>query len=762
MSNAWDEKSVYLTALSLRVDDREAFLRGACPTAEARARIERLLAQSKAEPDTPTFETPPATIGIGGAAPGTMLDEFRILREIGRGGMGTVYLAEDMLLHREVAVKILAAHLVGSERALARFRDEARNAAGLRHPSIVPVYKLGTDSGLHYIVSEYVEGTTLSAALEAERARRKGTSDSRRWQKQAAQIAASIADALDCSHRAGILHRDVKPSNILLDKSGAARLTDFGIAKRVAPGEEILHTQAIGTCHYMSPEQASVEDARIDQRSDVFSLGAVLYEMLTLRRAFEGTDANLVLKAVMSDDPTKVRAIDASIPRDLETICHKALEKLPERRYQSAAHMGADLRAFLSGLPILARPPGIARRLGSFSSRHKVPLAIGAFLTLGLGLLFSWNRMNEAHSASMAWVSIESEKTPLRVLIQRCDEATLELSPLAKDAGSTPIREMKLNPGQYRITVATADGSSFAEFNAVLLWPGQANEVRLRVASADAEEADGSSAGGGKQSSSQEVPQGLPVGAHPGRSLSARLVRTEAVVQPMVAVDAGKYAFGWAQVTDPLMGARTVELPRFFIDRTKVSNREYGAFLDATGRAAPPHWKNIAGRDELADLPVANVSLEDAEAFARWSGKRLPTMFEWQAAMRGPTGARYPTGDKLPESADSLEPSQAVLLAEQSWDAESLFKIYEANCRPVHTPDPFATASGLMHSFDSVRELCANIAFPRQDVVMQGRAWSESVRFADLTRTRTTPFMGYSLKSGFRCAKSAAPPVVTQ
>lgn len=758
MSNAWDEKSVYLTALSLRGEDREAFLRGACPTPEARARIERLLNQPKNDPDTPTSETPPATIGIGGAAPGTTLDEFRILREIGRGGMGTVYLAEDMLLHREVAVKILAEHLVGSERALARFRDEARNAAGLRHPSIVPVYKLGTDVGLHYIVSEYVEGTTLSQALEAERQRRKESASkhsqgSHHWQKQSAQIGAAIADALECSHRAGILHRDVKPSNILLDKTGAARLTDFGIAKRVASGEEILHTQAIGTCHYMSPEQASVEDARIDQRSDVFSLGAVLYEMLTLKRAFDGTDANQVLKAVMSDDPPKLRSVDRTIPRDLETICHKALEKSPERRYQSAAHMGADLRAFLAGLPILARPPGVGRRAAIFSSRNRVPLAIGAFVVLALGLLFSWNRLNASHNAAMAWVTIESEKAPLRVLIHRCDETTLELAPLAKEIGTTPIRDLKLSPGQYRITLATADGSSFAEFNAVLLWPGQDNGVKLHVASADSP---------GDQVAAANPQTSSPLVGQNGRRLNARLIPTETVVQSMVGVDAGTYDFGWAQVADPLMGARAVTVAKFFIDRTKVSNREYGAFLDATGHTPPPHWKLVAGIAELADLPVANVALEDAEAFARWSGKRLPTIFEWQAATRGPSGSRYPTGDKLPASAESLEPTQDVLLAEQSWDPGSLFRIYASSCHAVNSADPFATASGIMHCFDGVRELCANIAFPRQDVVMQGRAWSETVRFADLTRTRSTPFTGYSLKCGFRCAKSAALPGVAE
>ena len=741
MSNAWDEKSVYLTALTLRGEDREAFLRGACPTPEARARIDRLLSRSGPGTDAPTTETPPAENPTGGALPGTMLDEFRILREIGRGGMGTVYLAEDMLLHREVAVKVLASHLVGSERALARFRDEARNAAGLRHPAIVPVYKLGTDGGLHYIVSEYVEGTTLSQALEAERARRKDASSSRNsqhWQKHSAQMAAAIADALDCSHRAGILHRDVKPSNILLDKSGAARLTDFGIAKRVGPGEAILHTQAIGTCHYMSPEQASVEDARIDERSDVFSLGAVLYEMLTLRRAFDGTDANLVLKAVMSDDPPKLRSVDRTIPRDLETICHKALEKSPERRYQSAAHMGADLRAFLAGLPILARPPGLARTAALFSLKHRVPLAIGAFLALGLGLLFSWNRLNASHNAAMAWVTIESATTPLRVLIQRCDEATLELAPLAKDAGTTPIHDMKLTPGQYRITLATADGARFAEFNSVLLWPGAENGVRIQIAEDEKE---------------QE-----PAAAAPGRTLSGRLLPTAAVVEPMVGVAGGDYDYGAAGFLEPTMKQRTVNVPAFSIDRTKVSNRAYKVFLDATGRPAPSYWKAIVGDDSLMDLPVVNVPLEDAEAFARWTGKRLPTMFEWQAAMRGPAGWRYPTGAKLAPGAAMQEPSQEVLLAEQSWDPESLFRLYASNCRAVNAPDEFATPSGILHCFGGVRELTANIALPRRDVVMLGRSWSDSLKYADLARARTTPYSGYSPKSGFRCAKSAAPP----
>ncbi|MBN8598274.1 MAG: protein kinase [Planctomycetes bacterium] len=743
MPNSWDEKSVYLTALTLRGEDREAFLLGACPTPEARARIERLLSRASGERVTPRPEMS-GEAPFGGVAPGTTLDEFRILREIGRGGMGTVYLAEDLLLHREVAVKVLPEHLAGSERALARFRDEARNAAGLRHASIVPVYKLGTDRGLHYIVSEYIDGTTLGQMLEAERQARKqasATGSAQKWTRQAAQIAAAIADALDCSHREGILHRDVKPSNILIDRAGAARLTDFGIAKRLAPGEDMLHTQAIGTCHYMSPEQASVEDARIDQRSDVFSLGAVLYEMLTLKRAFDGADANQVLKAVMSDDPPRARSIDRTIPRDLETICHKALEKSPARRYQSAAHMGADLRAFLAGLPILARPPGIVRRASIFASRHRVPLAAGMFVALGLALLLTWNRMAASRDAGMAWVSIESGAAPLRVLIQRYDQATLELGTATRDAGSTPIREMKLSPGQYRITLVTADGGSFAEFNAVLLWPGAANALNLSIDS-------GAPA---------------PVGAtpKPGRNLSARLLPTQQVVESMVAVDAGSYQFGWSKFPDPVAMARSVTLPKFFIDRTKVSNREYAHFLQATGRTPPPYWKELEGKPGVADFPAANVTLEDAEAYARWSGKRLPTMFEWQAAMRGPGGWRYPTGEKLDPSLELLEPSQEVLLAEQSWDPEVLFRIYAGNCAGVQSPDPFATPSGILHCFGGVRELSGSIAFPRQDVVMLGRAWSESLRYADLTRTRTTPYTGASLKSGFRCAKSSAPPVAT-
>lgn len=752
MPNAWDEKSVYLTALTLRGDDREAFLLGACPTAEARARIERLLSRAGGERVTPRPDVP-GEEPLGGVAAGTTLDEFRILREIGRGGMGTVYLAEDLLLHREVAIKVLAEHLAGSEKALARFRDEARNAAGLRHASIVPVYKLGTDRGLHYIVSEYIEGTTLSRALEAERVSREGTAASgsaQVWTKRAAQIAAAIADALDCSHREGILHRDVKPSNILIDRAGAARLTDFGIAKRLAPGEDMLHTQAVGTCHYMSPEQASVEDARIDQRSDVFSLGAVLYEMLTLRRAFDGADANQVLKAVMSDDPPRVRSIDRAIPRDLETICHKALEKSPARRYQSAAHMGADLRAFLAGLPILARPPGVARRASIFVARHRVPMAIGAFVAMGLGLLISWRQLSAARDAGLAWVAIESENAELRVLIQRVDESTLELAPRAREAGRTPIRDMKIEPGQYRITLVSEDGASFAEFNAVLLWPGRAEGVKLRVVSGQTRVPEGAAGLGA----------GTPEAKQLRRVLTARLLPTEAVEKQMVPIDAGSYDFGWAPVADPLLGIRKVEVAKFSIDRTKVSNREYGAYLDATGRKPPAHWQSVAGVAGLGELPVAGVSMEDAEEYARWNGKRLPTMFEWQAAMRGTSGFKYPTGNTLPESAGLAEPTQEVLLAEQSWDPAALFRLYATNCKEMSAPDPFATPTGILHSFDSVREMCANVSLPHHGVAMLGRAWSDSLAFADLARVRTGPYTGYWLKGGFRCAKSAGVPAI--
>lgn len=352
MSSTWDEKQVFLQAIGLAPAAREEFLRRACPDEVRLARLLDLVRHHAALQEAAAGEERlPESIG-----------DYRIDGWIGSGGMGAVYLGWDSALSRLVAVKVLADHLAGSESAIGRLRTEARAVAALDHPSVVRVYRYGEDRGRQYIAMEYVEGPTLSQRLREDRVSEEAPSLPTPAQaRQAARLLADVVDGLEHAHRRGVIHRDVKPSNILIDREGRAHLTDFGLARLVGAEGPTLTGSATGSVHYMSPEQASAAAAQIDHRSDVFSLGIVLYETLAGRRPFDGHGVAQILHAIRVETPQRIRKLNVHIPVDLETICHKALEKDPSQRYQTAAHLGADLRCFLDGRPILARPPGVYR-----------------------------------------------------------------------------------------------------------------------------------------------------------------------------------------------------------------------------------------------------------------------------------------------------------------------------------------------------------------------------------------------------------------
>ncbi len=303
--------------------------------------------------------------------------DYELLEEIARGGMGVVYRARQVSLNRQVALKRITSGVLASPEFVQRFHLEAEAAAGLQHPNIVAIHEVGVHEGEHFYTMDYVEGQTL-----AERALNNPLPP-----ELAADYLKKIAEAVHYAHQRGILHRDLKPSNVLIDALDQPRLADFGLAKRLSGDSDLTMTgQVMGSPNYMSPEQALGQRHATTVASDIYSLGAVLYFLLTGRPPFAADSLTQTLQQVLHSEPVPPRILNPGVPRDLETICLKCLTKEPERRYSSAHEVADELTRFLQGEPVQARPVGTAGKVWRWS-RRKPALASSFLLILILILI---------------------------------------------------------------------------------------------------------------------------------------------------------------------------------------------------------------------------------------------------------------------------------------------------------------------------------------------------------------------------------------
>jgi tetratricopeptide (TPR) repeat protein len=329
------------------------------------------------------------------------LGDFRILREIGRGGMGVVYEAEQISLSRRVALKILPFAAVLDPRHLQRFKNEALAAANLDHPNIVDVYGVGCDRGIHYFAMRFIAGATLAELLAADAAADTApdaetqrvpqallntlrTDVPRERFRRLAELGIQAAEALDHAHQMGIVHRDVKPSNLMVDHHEKLWVTDFGLAQVESAASLTQPGDLLGTLRYMSPEQVAGRPTMIDHRTDIYSLGATLYELATGQAVVRAHERAQVLGEIVEREPARPRSLNSAMPTDLETILLKCLAKAPEERYSSAAELAVDFRRFVAGQAVLAKKALLLSRAVRWVRRHR------RFM-LGLTLLIAFS-----------------------------------------------------------------------------------------------------------------------------------------------------------------------------------------------------------------------------------------------------------------------------------------------------------------------------------------------------------------------------------
>ncbi len=632
----------------------------------------RILEDLSPPPDGPpsagTISTPVSESGSSLSSIG----DYEILEEVGRGGMGVVYRARQRKLNRLVALKVLVGGTLLTTRAIERFRREASATARVRHPNVVPIHDVGERDGTHYYAMEFVEGPSLAMAIAEARKRRRTDDSSVRPLLEGSSVAeivermADLADGLAAVHAAKLIHRDIKPSNVIVDGEKRFVLVDFGLVQDEESSTLTRSGTLLGTLPYMAPEQ--IARRGVDERSDIYSFGVTLFEALTLRRPFEGANEHELTEAILFRDPPSPRKLNKWINHDLAIIVSHALEKEPERRYQSAADLADDLRRLTRFEPIHARPPsrwiGLTRKI----RRHRMPVLLGVGLAFAvlLASVLGWKgiadrrehqRIERVRGEAIPTIRrlIDSERYLEAYVSARKLEETLPDDPNLRDlwpraalivsifsepvgaaisiqavarpedawfeVGTTPLEDVRFPRGVYRWRIEKEG------YETVVRGP-------------------------------TGLPSGLkpqPIDSAPERTTAHfHLTRVGAITPGMVAVDGGAV----------YVAGEKIELGEYWIDRSEVTNEAYQAFVDEGGYARPELWETMYQKDgrtlaweEAMQLfvdrtgrpgpatwsdgrfppgealhPVSGVSWYEATAYAAFRDKELPTIHHWRDA----------------------------------------------------------------------------------------------------------------------------------
>ncbi|MDZ4659711.1 MAG: protein kinase [Bythopirellula sp.] len=640
--------------------------------------------------------------GASHDAAGSQFADFQLLEELGAGASGTVWKARDLRLRRLVALKLpRQQQMNAAERA--RFRREGQACAQLDHPHIVTVYGVGEHERRLYIASEFIDGWSLREWLAQQR---------RISPLEAVTLTAQLAEALQHAHEKGVIHRDLKPANVLIDRAGKPFVTDFGLAKWTDQSVAMtLEGHVLGTPAYMSPEQARGDSLEVDRRSDVYGLGAMFYEMLTGKPPFEGEVAT-VIHHVIHEEPTAPLKLDAKIPRDLETICLKAMQKVPAERYPSMQALANDLRRYLAGEPILARRANLLEQSWRLVKRRRAlaGMLAAALVAVTAGGFAAMLAEQNHELRGFRTVSLATDPPGARVafvpLSTETGEPELHRRVLAK--GFSPV-EVDLLPGDYFVVAVLEDG--------------RFHEVYRRVPKrGDLEPRAGFNHLYAKRLLEDQLQ--LEVVRIPAEDIAKGMTRIEG---------SENFPFGFSGSRE--IPPYTVSIAPFFIDNLEFSN------ADGTALCKGFH-----------------AAVQKAEEL----GKRLPSEAEYEFVATNQGTTKYPWGDDWPAAADQQPPSAPAdpfgPLGQPEFDRVAMYPAVKGLVTnkaewtiPRLLPSLFSVSASRFRSLDESR-----IYRGGSELTIAGDPRNTPADRDPRQRREANEQLGYP-GLGFRCVRSAEP-----